>query len=92
MARVLKPCGTMAAARRHYRYGEQPCDACRAAELAYQQARTGARSVPAAACGTVGGYRKHLRRKERPCGECRAANAESMREYKARRAAAGGGV
>ena len=26
-----KPCGTVAAARRHERYGEPVCDACRAA-------------------------------------------------------------
>lgn len=26
---VLKPCGTLAAYRRHLRHGEQPCDECR---------------------------------------------------------------
>lgn len=32
MARELKPCGTVAAARRHRRRGEPLCDACRQAE------------------------------------------------------------
>lgn len=81
-----EPCGTMAAARRHWRYGEVPCEACRAAELEYQRARKGSVPFRPAVCGTVGGYRKHLKAKERPCGECRAANAENMRQYKARRA------
>ncbi len=31
MVRQLKPCGTNAAFERHYRYGEKPCDPCRAA-------------------------------------------------------------
>lgn len=32
--RVLKPCGTTAAAKRHRRRGEDVCDACHAAERA----------------------------------------------------------
>lgn len=87
MPRQLKPCGTAAAARRHYRYGEQPCDACRRAELEYQRARKGYKPFRPAVCGTVAGYRRHHRNGEEPCAECRAANARSMREYKARRAA-----
>lgn len=81
-----EPCGTMAAARRHYRNGEKPCEACREAELKYQRARKGSKPFRAAVCGTVGGYRRHLNKGERPCLECRAANAKNMREYKARRA------
>lgn len=82
-----EPCGTMAAARRHYRNGEKPCDACREAELQYQRERKGSKPFRAAQCGTVGGYRRHLKAKERACPECRAANAANMREYLARRAA-----
>lgn len=31
-AHLVKPCGTPAAARRHYRHHEKPCALCRAAE------------------------------------------------------------
>lgn len=37
-ARVPKPCGTVAAYRRHQRNGEPPCDACRKANADYQRA------------------------------------------------------
>lgn len=86
MARELKPCGTFAAARRHWRNGEDPCDACREAELEYQRARLGYKPFKAAACGTVSGYRRHWRNGEQACPECNAANAEATRKYKARRA------
>ena len=33
--RELAPCGTPAAARRHWRRGEKPCDACRLASRRY---------------------------------------------------------
>jgi hypothetical protein len=36
-ARVPKPCGTLAAYRRHQRRGEPPCDLCKAANAAYQR-------------------------------------------------------
>lgn len=32
---MLEPCGTYAAAMRHYYYGEQPCDDCHKAALEY---------------------------------------------------------
>ncbi|VEI13227.1 hypothetical protein [Trueperella bialowiezensis] len=32
MAKTVKPCGTPAAYQRHRRAGEEPCDACRAAQ------------------------------------------------------------
>lgn len=35
MGRVLRPCGTEAAYRRHVYHGQVPCDACRAAHRAY---------------------------------------------------------
>jgi len=87
MSRELKPCGTMAAARRHWRDGEEPCAPCREAELRYQRNRTGAKPFQPATCGTVSGYRRHLRSGEAACRECKAANAKNMREYKARRSA-----
>lgn len=34
--RVLQPCGTEAAYRRHHRAGEQPCQACQEANAAYR--------------------------------------------------------
>lgn len=42
---VTRPCGTVAAYRRHQRHGEPPCDACRQAMAAqqhdwYQRRRT----------------------------------------------------
>ena len=37
--RQLAPCGTKAAALRHWRHGETPCDACRKANAADKQAR-----------------------------------------------------
>src|SRR5690606_29324388 len=35
--RTLKPCGTVAAYRRHQRHGEPPCDECRKAEAEHQR-------------------------------------------------------
>ena len=35
--RTLKPCGTVAAYRRHTRHGEEPCDACKAAKSRYEK-------------------------------------------------------
>jgi hypothetical protein len=34
---ATKPCGTVAAFKRHKRNGETPCDACKAAEAARQR-------------------------------------------------------
>lgn len=90
MTRQLKPCGTMAAARRHWRHGEELCDACRKAELEYQRARHGWQPARTAACGTVSGYRRHRRKGEQACPDCLAANAKAARDYKARRAAKDG--
>lgn len=61
MARGLKPCGTMAAYRRHLRRGEDPCDECReantAASAASREKRAGSpgiRAVPNDNPGVVG--------------------------------------
>lgn len=85
MARELKPCGTPAAARRHWRLGEELCDACREADRQYQRDRRGGGPFRPAPCGTLGGYRKHRRNGEQACAECKAANAKAMREYLAQR-------
>lgn len=48
MPRTLKPCGTPAAARRHRRAGEPPCEACvRAVREEKSQARLRAREEAA---------------------------------------------
>lgn len=36
-ARDLKPCGTVAAYRRHQRHGEEPCEACKKAHAEYHR-------------------------------------------------------
>lgn len=41
----LKPCGTLAAYRRHKRHGEEPCVDCASAERHYAQARRDARKM-----------------------------------------------
>lgn len=81
-AYALAPCGTLAAYRRHQRYGEVPCQRCReenARALADRKARAedGPRRAPTAhpKCGTTAGYKRHLRDHETPCDACRAANA-----------------
>jgi len=38
----VKPCGTLAACRRHYRRGEKPCESCRQAEQRRWQDRRAA--------------------------------------------------
>ena len=49
MARPLKPCGTLAAYRRHLRHGESACDACLAAVAAEKASkRSAARDAGAA--------------------------------------------
>lgn len=74
MARKLKPCGTPAAARRHYRRGEKPCPAC-------LEASRGGPLKPkkTAECGTRSGYVAHRKRNEDACPSCKAANAAYSR-------------
>jgi len=38
VTRKLKPCGTLAAYKRHLRMGEKPCDACTSANTATRKA------------------------------------------------------
>jgi hypothetical protein len=71
-------CGTTAAYMRHYRQGEKPCAACKAANVAASRARRAA-GIPARPIrehGTPGGARAHQDRHEPACGPCaRAYNA-----------------
>ncbi|AZQ77657.1 hypothetical protein EJ997_10215 [Flaviflexus ciconiae] len=45
MARALKPCGTIAAYRRHRKNDEDPCDQCREANAAVQRERRNAKKA-----------------------------------------------
>lgn len=40
-----EPCGTLAACRRHYRHGEKPCEACKAADRLAHRERWAARAA-----------------------------------------------
>lgn len=40
----VKPCGTSAAYKRHYRHGEKPCEACRQANIRDTADRKAARA------------------------------------------------
>lgn len=82
----LRPCGTMAAYRRHKYYGEPACDPCQEAIREYERKRyaTGKRYVRKTAdpkCGTVAGYHRHRREGENTCEPCREANREYQRKY-----------
>ena len=41
----LRPHGTTAAYKRHYRRGEQPCEACRQAQSRYNERRNAKRAA-----------------------------------------------
>lgn len=45
MARALKPCGTVAAYRRHRKNNEEPCDPCREANATVQRERRDAKKA-----------------------------------------------
>jgi len=87
-------CGTVAAYKRHRKYGVPACRPCLDAKrdqsrLEYA-ARRGVR--PAAvfdpsACGTNAGYRRHKHHGVPVCAACKVANADYMRDYRQRRAA-----
>ena len=47
MTSKLKPCGTVAAYRRHLRNGETPCDECKRAVREHEQARRAAKRAEA---------------------------------------------
>jgi hypothetical protein len=56
-ADLLQPCGTLAAARRHYRHGEKPCPACLAANA---RAKAGGSGQALTATPDYGGRRNGL--------------------------------
>lgn len=79
--RAPAECGTTAAYMRHYRQGEKPCAACKAANVAASRARRAA-GIPARPIrehGTPGGARAHQDRHEAACGDC----ARAYRAYQA---------
>jgi hypothetical protein len=81
--KAIKPCGTKAAARRHQRRGERPCEPC-------LEAQRGGPRQPArvARCGTPSGYNRHRRLREPACRPCLDANAEVTAHYQGKGAAA----
>ena len=92
-AHKLKPCGTVAAYRRHVFNGEIACGPCLAASSAYSLARyhrtkPKQQPKPLHPCGTHAAYKRHLRRGEDTDATCREANYTYHREYKAKRKAA----
>jgi len=76
----VQPCGTSAAARRHYLNGEKPCDACRDAERErWRESKRKSKSadMPMAKggftqekCGTNAGHQRHMYYGVTPCDEC----------------------
>lgn len=85
----LKPCGTVAAYKRHLYRKEIACDACLKAQRDYAREydrRTNKRSRPKIApCGTVSGYARHQRNGEPIDHPCRDARNAWMRAYNARK-------
>jgi hypothetical protein len=85
----LQPCGTPAAARRHYLRGERPCDPCRDAERARWNKsalnRRGKKKFPAKPfttdkCGTNAGHQRHVVYGITPCDACMIAHRAYQQE------------
>lgn len=90
MAKPLAPCGTRGAYRRHLRWGQPPCNACRAeharlTQLERERARKPRALTP---CGSDSSYRRHLRLGEVPCRACVDAHADAVRTWMRRHRAA----
>lgn len=77
MTRQLKPCGTLAAARRHLRNGEKVCEACRAAEVQSRRDK-GIKPQRIAEHGTGSKYKSGCR-----CDECTKANSRGSAKFRA---------
>jgi hypothetical protein len=92
----LQPCGTSAAAQRHYLRGEKPCEECAEAErVRWSKQNKERRANPSRgkgfkpdACGTYRGYRRHVYHGLEPCDPCRAAHAADCKERRERRKSA----
>lgn len=82
MPRQLRPCGTVAAYRRHRNHGETPCEACRAAVAAYSRARYIPSTRQLAPHGTEAAYHRHYTYGQRPCLACVDAHAAYLRAYR----------
>lgn len=83
--RVLQPCGTVTAYRRHKNRGEDPCAPCTDAAREHWRAVDRARGIqprktPVAECGTRSGYAKHRRDGTPTCQPCREANNYRVQE------------
>ncbi len=90
--RKVAPCGTEAAYRRHLRWGQPACNACRVAHSRLQaewreKARESEQPRELVPCGTDTAYRRHLRRREVPCRACCDAHAAEVLAWMRRRAA-----
>ena len=79
MSRELKPCGTVAAARRHMKAGEELCGPCLEARRRYDRERR-PRRTRLQPCGTNAAYQRHLHHGEEPCDACREAARETGRK------------
>jgi hypothetical protein len=79
----VQPCGTYAAAIRHYRNGEPPCDPCKEARLAYERSREAGAPKKTWKHGTYSGAIGHRRNGEKPCDPCRLAANQYRRERRA---------
>lgn len=75
MGRPLAPCGSEAAYRRHLRWGQEPCDACRAEHARIQSEQRAGEPRELRPCGTQAAYRRHLNHGEVPCRACTDAHA-----------------
>jgi hypothetical protein len=79
VSRELRPCGTIAAYRRHQRAYERPCDACREEYNRVRPSRAASgggsehRQQDLYPCGTTAAYNRHIRHREEPCRSCRQA-------------------
>lgn len=91
-ARHLAPCGTESAYRRHLRWGQPPCNACRVAhsrlQARYREKGPAPEPRELRPCGTDSAYRRHLRKREVPCRLCVDAHAAEVRAWAARKRAA----
>lgn len=76
-------CGTLAGHTAHIKRHLSPCEPCREAKRAADNARNRERGMnprPIPVCGTYSGYRKHRREKSTPCGPCHDAFTQWRRD------------
>jgi hypothetical protein len=83
VTRLEVPCGTVRAARLHFRRREQLDEQCRAA---WQEHLAGS-VVELQPCGTPAAYRRHLRRGEQADAACLRAHCDEVARHQGRGAA-----